>query len=165
MLSRILIHLKFIINNQHSIYCNSCCKCVHLRCSLICESGFLILSSDSRFCNKCLECIFPFNNIQDDFEFHCCLFNLTSRNKLNDSLSKHSQQLQLTEMSTSKICNCNIDPDKFIFKQFSNFVINIMWKMNSITLYMIFMPNLTFLYQISTHSYELAPINCLHENF
>ena len=111
---------KSVRNNQNLIYCNSCCKWIHLKCSSISKNEFLSLSNDSSdwFCNKCLECIFPFNNFQDDFEFYCCLFNLSSSNKLNASLIKNSQQL--TKMSSSKLCNSDIDPDKFFFKQFGN---------------------------------------------
>ena len=113
---------KSIKNNHNSIYCISCCKWIHLKCSSISKNEFLSLSNDSSdwFCNRCLECIFPFNNIQDDFEFNCYPFNLSSSNKSNANLIKNSQQLQLTKMSGSKLCNSDIGPDKFFFKQSGN---------------------------------------------
>ena len=125
-----------------------CCKWIHLKSSSISKNDFLSLSNDSSdwFCNKCLECIFPFNNIQNVFEFHSCLFNLSNSNKLNASLIKNSQQRLAPNYVIVTLISINSSSSNS-----ANMVINIIWKMNLITLYMIIVLNLTFICYISLH--------------
>ena len=62
-------------------------------------------------CLSCLPNIFPFNAIEDEFEFQCCIFNYINSNKLIANLIKNLQQLEL--VNKLKICNDNIDPAKY----------------------------------------------------
>ena len=114
-----IICKKTVKSNQNSIHCDYCSEWVHLNCTTLSNNDFSILSSDSGdlFCCKCLACIFPFNNIADDFEFQCCIFNVNNCNKFNTNVIRNSQQLHLTKTSSSKTCYSDIDPDKFLYKQ------------------------------------------------
>jgi hypothetical protein len=111
---------KAVRNNQKSLYCDSCCCWLHLKCTTLSKDDYLELKLDCSnwFCHNCISQMFPFNNIEDDFEFECCLYNLSNCNNINTTLIKNSQQLKLS--NRVKLCNTDIDPDKFFYNQFDN---------------------------------------------
>jgi exonuclease III len=111
---------KNVNYNQKALYCDSCSKWIHLKCTTLTLNDYAQLATEPSdwFCTKCLSSLFPFNAIEDDFDFLCCLYNLAYSNKPNASLIKNSQQLKLT--NKYKVCNNDIDPDKYFYKNFNN---------------------------------------------
>jgi hypothetical protein len=111
---------KNVTDNQKGLYCDCCLTWVHLKCTLLSNNDYQILSNDSSnwFCPSCLITLYPFNCIEDEFEFQCNLFNYNNCNKLNANVIKSSQQLQLT--SKFKPCSKDIDPDEFLYNHLGN---------------------------------------------
>jgi hypothetical protein len=108
-------------NNQKGLYCVSCCTWIHLKCTTLSSADYLAVGLDpsSWFCSACTSQMFPFNNIDDDFDFECCLFNNNNCNNIvNTTQIKNVQQLKFT--NKMKLCNSDIDPDKFYYNQFDN---------------------------------------------
>ena len=62
--------------------------------------------------------MFPFNAIENNFEFNCALFNYAYNNSINADTVKNQQQLYFTK--GLKICD-DTDPDNHIYHQYNNF--------------------------------------------
>ena len=104
---------KTVKNNQHAIFCDVCLTWSYLNYMHLSKADYGVLSnsSDPWFCPPCLSDMFPFNSIQDDVDYLSSLYNFTKCNTLNINLIKNAQQLHLT--ANIKLCNSNIDADKF----------------------------------------------------
>ena len=57
--------------------------------------------------------MFPFNALDDDFEFLACIFNYNYSYKINAEIIRNYDQLNLS--NKLKIANNDIDPDKFCY--------------------------------------------------
>ena len=55
--------------------------------------------------------MFPFNNIVDEFDYLCSIYNYVSSSKINMDVIKNAQQLKL--VNNLNICDNDIDPDNF----------------------------------------------------
>jgi hypothetical protein len=125
MASKIIKHpcsvcSKSVRENQKGLYCDSCCSWLHLKCTKFTNLDYLDLQADHSdwFCSACIAQMFPFGNIEDDFEYECCLFCHNYCNNLSTAFIKNSPQLKLTKKT--RLCNNDIDPDKFFYNQFDN---------------------------------------------
>jgi hypothetical protein len=79
-----------VTNKHKAIFCDGCTEWIHLKCTALNNEDYIRLSADSSnwYCPVCISNIFPFNCIEDDFEFMCCLFNFSHSNKVNAELIK-----------------------------------------------------------------------------
>jgi hypothetical protein len=73
------------------------------------------LAHDIWYCEDCLCNIFPFNNIENDIEFKNCIFTYSHCNNVNADIIHNTSQLQLC--NRLKLCQKDIDPDKYLFNQ------------------------------------------------
>ena len=76
---------KSVRINHKALYCDNCLQWVHLKCTKLTYNDYSNLSSDNNnwFCEICLSKICPFNSIVDEFEFVCCIYNNSYRDKIN----------------------------------------------------------------------------------
>ena len=111
--------VRTVRGNQKALICDSCLSWVHLKCTPLSIYDYQQLKSDSSkwYCPNGLSQIFSFNHIIDDFEFASCLFNQSSSNGINADIVKNEQLKLINKL---KICNRDIDSDKYFYSQLDN---------------------------------------------
>ena len=103
---------------KKSIQCDGRISWFHFKYSKLANITFdnLAKSSDAWYCMACFGSMFPFNSIDDYFDFVCRLYSFMHCN-VNSSPISNPRQFQL--YAKSKLYNRNIDPDKYFYKQVS----------------------------------------------
>ena len=96
---------------QKSLYCDVCNYWLHLQCSELDETEYLRLSAlrEPWYCKVCLEGMFPFNCIDNNVQYKCCLYNLSHFDKPSTETIKNAEQLKVVNELFA--INRDIDPD------------------------------------------------------
>ena len=110
---------KTVRKNQKHLYCVSCKKWYHLRCTQLLVTDFELISHDDWYCSNCLAELFPFTNADDDIEFASSLFSYCHADKPHFNFIRSSDELKL--INSTYIVNEDLDPDKnFVGANYKN---------------------------------------------
>ena len=93
--------------------------CKHFKCTLFFQFCSIINEKRSWSCTGCLESIFLFNAIEDEIDFESCIYNYFHCNKFKFQICKKKLNNWTLQIKL-RICNSDIDPDKYLYIQFNS---------------------------------------------
>jgi hypothetical protein len=111
-----LVCARRVRDNQRAIFCDICCRWVHLSCTNLNIADYVYLSDDDvdLYCTKCTNELFPFNHIDDDEEFINTLHSFCREFPSFNGFVPSKQQFSILN-NMDIINNNDIDPDKNIY--------------------------------------------------
>ena len=114
-----LSSFKPVHKNHKAIYCDICCKWVHLSCTALnkFDYNFLAATDENYFCSKCISDILPFNYIVDQREYLNVILIFFLNFPIFCNFVSNKQQLHILNNKTV-LKNDDIDPDKNIYNLF-----------------------------------------------
>ena len=118
---------RIILKNWYTVLCQGCQRKIHRNWTALSHEEFLLIQKCTTwFCRLCNESLFPFNHIDDDYDFTITLDQFTSGSLIPggeclhpDSMIFHPFQINEDEDQTIEY-HGELDPDRNYFNQFSH---------------------------------------------
>ena len=115
-----------ILSDSYFIYCNCCHMNVYRNCTEL-KCDWLIVAETGTFwyCRVCNENIFPFNNIDDDYEFNLAIMEYGNKSFYTNHQSYFSEEklfdpYEINENENIIEYQGELDPDKHYFNELAH---------------------------------------------
>ena len=115
-----------ILSHSYFIYCNCCHRNVYRNCTeLTCDWLIVAKTGTFWYCRVCNENIFPFNNIDDDYEFNLAIMEYGNKSFYTNHQSYFSEEklfdpYEINENENIIEYQGELDPDKHYFNQLAH---------------------------------------------
>ena len=113
------------LQNSYTVLCQCCQRKIHRNCITLSHDEFLLIQNCTTwFCKLCNDSIFPFNHIEDDYEFTMTLDQFMNGTLIQRAEFQHPDSMIFDpfEINEDQIVEYNgeLDPDGNYFNQFSH---------------------------------------------